>query len=263
MTTPNLHDYDYVLINSSAGKDSQTALRKTVRLAYAQRYPLSRLVVVHADVGEAEWDGVPELARKQARFYGLEFIVVRRRTKDGTEEQLLDYVRRRGMFPSSTTRWCTSDFKRAPCQRVITELGRRVQQGDRKKPVNILQVFGFRAQESPARAKKPVIQKSKTASTKSRTVIDWHPILDWTEDQVWDDIAHSGVPYHPAYDLGMPRLSCVFCVFAPEHALKIAGRANPELLDKYVEVEAEIGHTFRKDFAIASIKEQLLRKKQS
>ena len=53
------------------------------------------------------------------------------------------------------------------------------------------------------------------------------------------------MPYHPAYDLGMPRLSCVFCIFAPKAALLIAGKANPELLDEYCRIETKINHTFR------------------
>ena len=83
---------------------------------------------------------------------------------------------------------------------------------------------------------------------------DWLPIHHWDEDRVWADIRESGVRYHEAYDLGMPRLSCVFCIFAPRAALIVAGRANPELLDEYCETERAIGHTFRKDMPIQSIR---------
>jgi 3'-phosphoadenosine 5'-phosphosulfate sulfotransferase (PAPS reductase)/FAD synthetase len=40
------------------------------------------------------------------------------------------------------------------------------------------------------------------------------PIHDWTEEQVWQRIRASGVPYHPACDQGMTRLSCSLCVLA-------------------------------------------------
>lgn len=84
---------------------------------------------------------------------------------------------------------------------------------------------------------------------------DWRADFDWTEADVWEDIRASGVPSHPAYALGMPRLSCCFCIFAPRAALIIAGRANPELLDRYCEVEADIGHTFQNGRAIAEIRD--------
>lgn len=58
---------------------------------------------------------------------------------------------------------------------------------------------------------------------------------------------------HHAYTLGMPRLSCCFCIFAPRAALLLAGKHNPELLSEYVRIERKIGHTFRHNFALADV----------
>jgi hypothetical protein len=65
------------------------------------------------------------------------------------------------------------------------------------------------------------------------------------------------VPWHRAYDLGMPRLSCCFCIFAPRSALLLAGKHNPELLDEYVRVEKEIGHSFRLELPLAEVQRAL------
>ena len=70
------------------------------------------------------------------------------------------------------------------------------------------------------------------------------------------------MPYHPAYDLGMPRLSCCFCIFSPRSALLLAGRHNPELLDEYVRVERAIGHRFRQDLSLAEVQQALARGEQ-
>ena len=70
-------------------------------------------------------------------------------------------------------------------------------------------------------------------------------------------IKASGVRHHPAYDLGMPRLSCCFCIFSPRSALLLAGKHNPELLGEYVRVEQAIGHTFRKELPLADIQQAL------
>ncbi len=53
----------------------------------------------------------------------------------------------------------------------------------------------------------------------------------------------------------MPRLSCVFCIFAPFEALVIAGHANPELLDRYCAVEEETGHQFTMKFSMAQVRD--------
>ena len=124
-------------------------------------------------------------------------------------------------------------------------------------PVRVLNILGIRAAESPARAKKSAFSNDKRASNSKRVVDTWFPIFDWTLDEVWARIRKSGVEHHRAYDLGLPRLSCVFCIFAQEPVLIVAGSHNPELLDAYVAVEERIGHTFKKDLSLASVRQAI------
>jgi hypothetical protein len=76
---------------------------------------------------------------------------------------------------------------------------------------------------------------------------------------VWARVRSSGVPHHPAYELGMPRLSCCFCIFAPRSALLLAGQHNPALLADYVAVEQHIGHNFRLGLPMVSVQRALER----
>jgi 3'-phosphoadenosine 5'-phosphosulfate sulfotransferase (PAPS reductase)/FAD synthetase len=194
-----------------------------------------------------EWQGTLELVKRQAAHYGLRVEVSSYRDRAGRELSLLDYVRNRKKWPSSKQRFCTSEFKRGPGGRVIVRLFR-------ESPGPILNVYGFRAEESPARAKKPTFTRNARFSTGERDVWDWLPIHKWTEAQVWESIRESGVEFHRAYTLGMPRLSCVFCIFAPKDALVLAGRENRELLERYVATESEIGHRFRVDTSLAEVR---------
>jgi 3'-phosphoadenosine 5'-phosphosulfate sulfotransferase (PAPS reductase)/FAD synthetase len=234
----DLRDYDVVLVNTSGGKDSQTMLRRVALLA-AEQGVSDRLVVVHADLGRVEWKGTRELAETQARHYGLRFEVVARGQND-----LLDHIEARGMFPSSEARYCTSDHKRGPIRKLMTALVREL---SLDRPARILNCMGLRAQESPARAKKEAFRYDQPASGKGtvRQVWEWLPILDMTLDEVWADIRSSGVAHHAAYDLGMPRLSCCFCVLSTKSALVLAAQHNPELAAEYAAVEVRIGHQFR------------------
>lgn len=244
----NLHQYDIVIINSSAGKDSLCAIWEMCRLADDQLYPRDRIVVSHQDLGEMEWKGTKELAQRQAELFGLRFHCSKRKDKNGIEETLLEYVERRGKWPSNKQRYCTSDFKRGPGATVVTKL---IKEG------YVLYVFGFRKDESPSRAKKDVFKVNFRLSTKARHVHEYLPIHEWTKEQVWKTITENNLPYHPAYDLGMPRLSCCFCIFSPFDALVTAGKANPELLDRYVKVEQKIGHSFRKDLKIQDVQDAI------
>jgi 3'-phosphoadenosine 5'-phosphosulfate sulfotransferase (PAPS reductase)/FAD synthetase len=124
-------------------------------------------------------------------------------------------------------------------------------------PVRILNCLGLRAEESPARAKKKPFDRDEQSSNGRRNVDAWLPIHSWSTRQVWERIRASGVRHHPAYDLGMPRLSCCFCIFSPRSALLLAGKHNPALLAEYVAVEKKIGHAFRLELPLASIEEAL------
>lgn len=248
--TPDLTKYRWIVANSSGGKDSQVALAEVIRQADAQGVSRDRIVVSHQCLGRMEWQGTLDLVQRQSAHYGLRTEVTKYRNKDGQEPTLLDYVRRRGKWPSNQQRFCTSEFKRGPGSRIITKLNREAHGV-------ILTVFGFRAAESPARAKKVVFARNERLTTQSREVWEWLPIHHWSETTVWDHIKASGVPHHTAYDLGMPRLSCVFCIFAPRAALIIAGKANPELLDEYCALETEIGHTFQNGRSINSIRDAI------
>jgi 3'-phosphoadenosine 5'-phosphosulfate sulfotransferase (PAPS reductase)/FAD synthetase len=250
---PRLRDYDWVVLNSSAGKDSQAMLDYVVELADRAGVPRARLVVAHADLGRVEGPGTRALAEEQAGHYGLEFVAVSRPQGD-----LLDHIAQRGMFPSPSVHWCTSNHKRGPLWTVLPRLAARTR-GRGARVCRILSWLGMRAEESPARARRPPFAPHALASNGRRWVDDWLPLHAWTREGVWRRIRASGVRHHPAYDLGMPRLSCCFCIFAPRAALLLAGKHNPELLAEYVRVEKEIGHRFRVDLPLADIQAALRR----
>ena len=247
----NLNKYDLVIVNSSGGKDSLCALWETIRLADQQSYPRHKIVVSHQDLSNMEWADTKDLVAEQSDLFGVKTYYSKRRDKNGQEETLLEYVSRRRMWPSSEARYCTSDFKRGPGARVVTSLTKEM------GSCAILHVFGFRKQESPSRSKKMQLAINNRLTTKKRLVHDWLPIHDWTTKDVWDTIKQNNLPYHNAYKLGMPRLSCVFCIFSPFDALVVAGIANPDLLDEYVEVERKIGHTFKSGESIESVRDAI------
>jgi len=251
MDCTRLKDYDLIILNTSAGKDSLVMMWDILRRAKKENYPIERIVCSHQDLGRFEWPGTKVLVETQASIFGLKTYYSKRRNKDGYEENLLEYVLRRRKWPSNKQRWCTSDFKRGPGARVVTKLTKDLGK------CKVLYVFGFRSQESPARAKKNVIEINKNLSTKNRTVHTFNPILGMDIKKVWRIIKLFKLPYHYAYDLGMPRLSCIFCIFSPFDALVIAGIENMELLEEYISVEEEINHTFRDKFSLKEVRKSI------
>lgn len=296
LSGPSLTDYDTILINSSAGKDSQAMLTHLVELADTQGIPRPRMVVVHADLGRVEWPGTKALAHEQAAAYGLHFetvargedlldqVLTRRRTLDAVAAalhqeaaalaaagypgfaalatELAEKKTKTPAWPSSTARFCTSDQKTSQVAKLMTRLAaehRAAHPGT--GPIRILNCLGIRAAESVARAKKVPFGPDATATNGQRTVDRWLPIFEWSDEQVWATIRRSGIRHHPAYDAGMPRLSCVFCVLAGPRELVLAARLNPGLLQDYVAVEQQVRSDFKhglsmKDIAAAAASPQ-------
>lgn len=247
---PDLASYDIILVNSSAGKDSQAMLDYLAELARAAGVK-ERLIVVHCDLGRMEWPGTKELAEKQAAHYGLRFEVV------ANKKTLLDRVRERKQWPDAARRFCTSELKTGQVTKLIVRLTREA-----GRFIRILNCLGMRAEESPARAKKPVFGIEKDATNSKHHTDRWLPIHSWSVDEVWARIKASGVPHHYAYDRGMPRLSCCFCILASRGALVLSARLNPELASEYAQLEAEINHKFKMDLPFAEILRQAQQTKE-
>ncbi len=254
-THPKLDSYELIVLSTSAGKDSLAMMSHVCALARTHGVG-SRVHAIHADLGQVEWPGVEALVHEQARHFDLELHVVSRigqraqRSSSLYEEgesygDLLDYAERRGAWPDPTRRWCTSEFKRGPIERAFTQMARDYLRAHphHTGPVRILDCIGLRAEESAARAKrKPFVNRKHT---RTQHVDTWLPIHDWSTSQVWEAIHASGAPSHPAYEQGMSRLSCIFCIMASEHDLGVAAARHPELLERYVALEQKLGHTFQ------------------
>ena len=80
----------------------------------------------------------------------------------------------------------------------------------------------------------------KASSNSLRYVDEWLPIHAWTVEDVWDRIRFAGTRHHSAYDKGMPRLSCRFCILASKSALVLSAKENPDEAATILAEEAKI-----------------------
>lgn len=160
---------------------------------------------------------------------------------------------------SPAVRYCTSEFKRSPIRAATQELikaWRREHPEAKGRACRVLSVQGLRADESARRAKRVPLELDAGFSSSKREVWTWLPIHGWTAREVWAAIRDSGAPYHWAYDVGMPRLSCSLCIFAPTSALTLAGHYNRQRLVAKVELERETGETgdtFKANLALRDV----------
>jgi 3'-phosphoadenosine 5'-phosphosulfate sulfotransferase (PAPS reductase)/FAD synthetase len=221
-------------VNHSGGKDSQAVLIRVLEVI-----PCQQVVVVHAALGEVEWPGAMEHARRQAETAGVPFIATR------AGKTLLEMVERRHSlrpevpsWPSAQHRQCTSDLKRGPIERALR------QEAKRRGATIVVNCMGIRAAESPARSKKEPWRRNASQSVAGREWFDWLPIHDLSTAEVFATIKAAGQEPHPAYgSWGNERLSCVFCILSNARDLRNGAIRNPDLYAKYVALEASTAYT--------------------
>ena len=161
--------------------------------------PREQIVVVHAPLAEVEWPGTVEHIESTLP-HGVPLILA----PVTSGKSLLDSIEERGRFPSASVRWCTSSTKRGPIEREL----RRYLKAHPQFGGRLVNAMGMRAEESAARARKLPWKRSDRNSKAGRSWYDWLPIFGLTEHQVFDVIHAAGQSPHPAYAMGMSRLSC-------------------------------------------------------
>lgn len=95
--------------------------------------------------------------------------------------------------PSIHQRWCCDHLKHQPSFHFPQK--RRI--------------FGIRKEESNKRATYPRINRYSRGPKQ----VQYYPILEWTEADIWEFIESRGLAYPSLYDEGFDRLGCVVCPF--------------------------------------------------
>lgn len=234
-----------IVVNHSGGKDSQRMLG-----LIREHFPTVKTYAVMADTGFEHVKPVSaeEFARTSAARYGLDLHVVRNPNKT-----YLEMVERRGMFPSSATRQCTSDLKRGPIQKFIRHLTEKV----------IINCTGIRAAESSARAKQTPWKLDEGMSKAGRQVYNWMPIFGESLDDVLQWHWKTGNPLHPVYAPAyhvdgtkggyLRRLSCRLCIFSTKADIKAIYENDREAFDLVANLETKMNFTMRSGVSLFQI----------
>lgn len=128
---------------------------------------------------------------------------------------MFQLIVKKGFPPTRLCRYCCKEFKeRNVCGR-----------GD-----GILTVTGVRKAESPKRKSRSKYENCQA----DKGVHFFHPIVDWTDDQVWEFILGEKLPYCQLYDEGMSRIGCVGCPLASSKKIEAEFRRFPNFEKAYL-----------------------------
>lgn len=254
-----------VAMGVSGGKDSVAAAFATVAHLDCIGHTGPRLLI-HSDLGRVEWrDSLPTCERLADRL-GLELVTVRRQAGDMMDRWWtrwhnnvaryanLECVKLILPWSTATMRFCTSELKSAV---ICRELVRRF------PGQQIISVSGIRREESPKRAKAPVsaVQNRLTSRTHGTNGYDWHPIIDWSLQDVFGYLETQQFPLHEAYTrYGSTRVSCAFCILGSRNDLAASATCpdNHDIYREMVVLEAESTFSFQESKWLGDVAPHLL-----
>lgn len=113
-------------------------------------------------------------------------------------------------LPRRQSRWCCELIKEKAGS------GRRV-------------VTGIRWQESVRRRSRRMFEVCRIDETKYYL----HPIIDWSNSEVWEYIDTNGLPYCSLYDEGFKRLGCVLCPMETQKQTQMELKRFPKLAEAW------------------------------
>lgn len=136
---------------------------------------------------------------------------------------LQELVKHKGMFPSRTRRFCTTELKVKPLAAYVRSLDD-----------DVVNVVGIRAAESDARAKLSEWEWSDTFDCEV-----WRPLIAWSEQQVIDIHRRHGLQPNPLYLMGASRVGCWPCIHARKNEIKLVADTDPARIDEIRQLEAD------------------------
>jgi len=250
------------LVCFSGGKDSISMVLYLLESGVSK----DRIILHHHDVDGGEnlfdWVVTTKYCSDFAKAFGLGILFSYReggihremlRENEGLQDVLYqqqtggEFVRLKSRKGNSTrrkfpavvadlrTRWCSSTAK-------IDVLSRAVSNNPNYKEGKFIVCTGERREESANRAKYKEAELYR-ANSKKRRAIQWRPIIDWLESDVWKIIEKYKVQVHPCYELGWGRCSCQTCIFSSSNVWASIFEISPNKIDVLTDLEIRLDHT--------------------
>ncbi len=269
------HDIDALLaagspvaIGVSGGKDSCAAALATIEHLNAIGHTGPR-ILIHADLGDpdpsmnVEWSDSLPTCERLAVATGCELMVVRRPaggmmarwlgrwSNNLARYRSLSCVRVILPWSTPSMRFCTSELKSAPMASALVK---------RFPGQRIVSACGVRREESKDRSKAPTSKENVRLTNRAHrtTGVDWNPIAQWTEADVFAFCAARNFTMHEGYALGMGRISCAFCIMAKQGDLLISTTRNAAIYRTMVDLEIASGFAFQGSHWLGDLAPNLL-----
>jgi 3'-phosphoadenosine 5'-phosphosulfate sulfotransferase (PAPS reductase)/FAD synthetase len=227
-----------IIVPVSGGKDSQLCLAIAL-----EQYPKDQIIAVHQSTGYDHPLTYKHLDWME-EFYGVKIEY----TQSEKYKDVFDLIEKQQYFPNNVGRSCTGELKQVP-------FGKWLAANNFLSENACLIWMGMRANESSARKSKygdlnnedvfSLSDLSGKYGKKFKNVQVSLPIVSFTEEQVFAELAKRGHKVNELYAKGAARVGCFPCLLAKKADWEMA--ANDEVGREHIQKLIELEDRFLAD----------------
>lgn len=211
---------DYGLIGAfSGGKDSQV-IRQLLNMAEVKH------------IMKYQWTTIdpPEVLH----FIREEYpdVIIERPT-----ETFWQLCMRYKMLPTQFKRFCCRELKESKDSHCVTITGVRAAESPRRKHRQEVEIQTRRRHPDYVRGNLDEFNmylETHVDCIQGKDKLIVNPIIDWTEQDVWDFLHYMDLPSCELYDRGYSRVGCLFCPMASRRSLHLMEHDYPKYRDAFI-----------------------------
>jgi phosphoadenosine phosphosulfate reductase len=240
-----LNIYNGFTVMVSGGKDSSVITDLAIQSGVKCKFEVSWTGIEYP---ETVYFLRKEKARVEALGYEFNFIIPR--DKDGKQITMWKLIEKVG-FPTRKMRFCCEKLKEVAGKNSFCILGVRWAESVRRKNNRYIfeqsgrQIMTNNDNEASRRITENCMRKRKFML---------NPIIEWSDDEVWEYIKERNLPYNPLYDMGYNRVGCIGCPMQSRKKQILELEKNPKWAalykragQKYLEKSATKREGHKKD----------------
>jgi phosphoadenosine phosphosulfate reductase len=205
----------------SGGKDSSVITDLAIRSGVKCRFQMSWTGLEYP---ETVYFMRKEKERIENLGYSFDFVIPR--DTDGKQITMWTIIAKRG-FPTRNMRFCCQELKENTSGNCYCILGVRWAESVRRRKTRFLHEDRGRKitdRKIITNNDNEAFRRITENCMRKRQYI-LNPIIEWSNDEVWEYIHERKLPYNPLYEKGHKRVGCIGC---PMRANKRELEANPK-----------------------------------
>ena len=190
---------------TSGGKDSSVIQELCIMAGV-------RCEFVHQHTSVDHPETVYFIRKEQKRIVdlGYSFTIEIPRGLDGKQKTMWSGIYKKGL-PTRRARWCCSDLKESGGKGRYCITGVRWAESFKRRQRGLHEEKTRKKEDRVVLNNDNDMRRRFSESCIPRQSFILNPIVDWSDDDVWDFIKLQNIPVNPLYSQGFKRIGCIGC----------------------------------------------------